>query len=169
MFYSKNVLSVILRTWRCTTSSPSVTPSPSSAESTGWHRRKPRHAWISSLTSWIYLRSRVWFEIWGKTACGRRAAWVWQCVCVCVGGAPCIVAPDCLCKHWELATGQLWTTLLSICQWDIKTVAQWKKNQRWNRRTGFTDVTVGSGVVFTTSHNQYIFTADRCVWTFTPE
>lgn len=55
------------RTWRCTTSSPSATPWSSSGESTGWRGRKPRHAWIFSSTSCIYLRRTVWSEISGWT------------------------------------------------------------------------------------------------------
>lgn len=55
------------RTWRCTTSSPSATPWSSSGGSTGWHRRKPRRAWISSSTFWIYLRRTAWSEISGRT------------------------------------------------------------------------------------------------------
>lgn len=56
------------RTWRCTTSSPSATPWSSSGESTGWRGRTPRHAWMFSSTSCIYLRRTVWSEISGWTA-----------------------------------------------------------------------------------------------------
>lgn len=57
------------RTWLCTMSSPSAIPWPFTDASMVWHGRKHRPAWTSLLTSWIYLRGTVLFEISGKTSC----------------------------------------------------------------------------------------------------
>lgn len=127
---------MILRTWHCTTSSPSVTPSPSLAESTGWRRWKPRRAWISSLTSWIYLRSRVWFEIWGKRTCRRQAVWVWGGGTLHCGTRLFVETLRVSCRS---ALNNIAVHLPMGYQY-CGTVAHWKKNQQWNTLTGFTDV-----------------------------